>query len=240
MSNIALLAGLISGTMVFFVLYVGLQLFKLYKKKKNKTSLYLCLSIFSYLFTILSATIVYLCTGFSNTIGLIFQKGIYLGVFLSMMLTFLFASNIFFTPTRLQSSIYYIIGVISILILTIFDSSIISEFPDDSEYPLILLKIEYGILLVAYILPTSLGIYIAGMRVSKRTEDKMFRKSFRYISIGNLMVPLTFIFDTISTTFINNVFVYSLFLYLTWIPPVIATFLYYKGYTLPYKEKKEQ
>lgn len=232
-SNIALAAGMISGCMGILTLIVGIRLYHLYLKKKRIEGLYLCLSVFSYLFTILSATIVYLGAGISISLAVVFQKGIYVGVFLSMMFTFLLGSKIFFTPKKILAQIYFIVGIIAVLIIVIFDSSEISVFPDGSGYPLLILKIEYGILLVGYIIPTVLGISIIGLKVSKKTEDPVFKKSFLYISYGILTVLLTFVFDQISSSFKTHLFVYSLFLYLTWVPPVFGVILYDRGYTLP-------
>lgn len=225
--------------MAFLCLVMGIRLSKLYLKKKKNEGLYLCLSVFSYLFTIISASIVYLCAGINLGLAELAQKGIYAGVFLSMIFTFLFASKIFFTAKRVFLYLYVMAGIASILAVVLSESSYQSEFPDGSNYPLFLLKLGYGVLLVIYMMPTSFGIFLAGLRVSKKADNPIFRRSFQYISYGILMVLVAFIFDTISSSFMDNLFIYSLFLYLTWVPPVFGVFLYDRGYTLPDRKKKE-
>ncbi|MBD3352032.1 MAG: hypothetical protein GF364_11150 [Candidatus Lokiarchaeota archaeon] len=240
MSIIALTAGIISGIMGLLMLLIGLKLYNLYQKNPKKEGLYLCLSIFSFIITTWSATIVYLSAGSSLIVAQIFQKSIYTFVFIGIMLTFLFASKIFFTPKKELFVAYIVLGIACILILVAFPTSEVDNFPDSADYPLLLLKLEYGILLVLYILPTAFGIFWIGMKVSKKVDDPISKTSFRYISTAQLMIPLTFTFDTIASLFMNNIYVYSIFLYLTWVPPVVAAYLYDRGYTLPERARKRQ
>lgn len=240
MSSIALTAGIISSAMGVIMLIVGIRLFIQYLKKKNIAGLFLCLSVFGFTFTVWCSVITYLIAGIDPNAAVIFQKLIYVFVFLGTMFTYLFASRIFFEPKKIYSAIYLIIGVVAIFLIALTNSSDTDVFPDGSNYPLYTLNITYSIVLVLFIIPTALGVFWVAWRLSNKVDNKRDRKRFRLIAIGQLMIPVTFIIDTLSSVFITILFLYALFLYLTWVPPAIAAICYDLGWIVEEKKIKTE
>jgi len=234
-SSIALTAGIISILVGCLMSFASYNIFKLYRKKKKIEGLFLALSVISYTLVTFSAAAVYLLSGASLIVGDIFQKLIYTFVFLGTIFTFLFASRIFFKPKNWQFWLYLTIGFFALSIIIFSNSSNILTFPDSSEYPLFILKTEYAIILVGFLFPTSIGVFISARKLSKRVEGDIYKKAFNYISYGIILIPITFIIDAIASIFINNEILYAFFLYLTWAPPPIASYFYFRGYLLPEK-----
>ena len=237
MSSIALISGYLALFSAFVILIVNLVLIKKYREKKRTSTLYLILSIFGWMGAILSAMIIYWIAGFNLDVAIFFQKLVYAFVFGATILTFLFASKVFFEPKKLLVYIYIAIGATMVLLMLIDDSVEITTFPDGSGYPLLTIDLLYSLLIVVYVVPTVLGICVVAIRLSRKVEG-LEKLAFKIIGIGQIMLLLTFVIDTLATVFIDDLGLYSMFLYLTWIAPMIASIFYYLGWTLPMWFKK--
>jgi hypothetical protein len=154
------------------------------------------------------------------------------------MFTYQFSQDIFLFNKKYVIYIYWIAGMIVIILTLVLDSVDIGEFPDGSDYPLLTIKLAFSLLVVVYILPTIISIIIKALYASKTMEEKGYKFGFRVISIGQFMIIATFIVDTVATLVINNIAVYSAMLYLTWIFPLFGVICYYIGWIMPNWFKK--
>lgn len=239
-SQIALIAGFLALLAGIIILIIGIRLFILYKEKRSIPGLFLCLSVFSWVGAAFSVMEIYFFAGENLDISIIFQKLVYLFVFLATMLTFLFGSKIFFTMKKPFMIGYLIIGITAIIVILVTDSVDVNSFPDGSGHPLLSLSVDYGFLMVLYILPTTLSIAIVALRLSKKVEDIAYKQGFKIIAYGQLMLILTFVVDTLASLFLDKIGLYSLFLYLTWIFPIFAAICYDTGWRIPQKASKNK
>lgn len=239
-SQIALIAGYLALLSGIIILIIAIRLFILYKEKKSIPGLFLCLSVFAWMGAAFSVMEIYFFAGDNLGVSIIFQKLVYLFVFVATMLTFMFGSKIFFTIKKPFLVIYLIIGITSIIVILITDSVDVNNFPDGSGYPLLSLSVDYGLIMVLYILPTTLSIAIVALRLSKKVEDIAYKQGFKIIAYGQIMLILTFLVDTLASLFIEDIGVYSLFLYLTWVFPIFAAICYDTGWRIPQKVKRSQ
>jgi len=238
-----ILAG-ISSTVVAVIAIVlcFIKIIPKYRERRQMATLYLCLTFFGWAGACLSATTVYFTAGFSLDVGGIFQKSIYTCIFAATIFTFLFASEIFFTIKKMWNWIYIAIGIICILIIDIFGSSEIS-FVQPENYPVLDLETTFGLILLAYLLPTLIGIFITARNTSKRLDESapnrdLFKVGYNLIGWAQVFTFFVFIVDTIATSAITIPALYSLFLILTWVFALFAVFCYYEGALLPDNIKK--
>ncbi len=229
-----LLAGfmsLIAGMLMIVVL--NRNIWKKYKEKRQKPTLYLFYSILGWNITSWCATVVYFIAGYALDIAIIFQKLIYIWIFVGTIWMFLFAREIFFHTKKIWLAIYLAIGAVCIVILAIFELSDIF-FLEPEHYPVLILKTEFGIILVGYLVPTFLGIFISAWRSAKRVEDPLYRVGYKFIAWGQLFIIFTFIVDTFRTFAIRELGTGGdVFLVLTWIFPLFGVTFYYLGWILP-------
>ncbi len=62
--------------------------------------------------------------------------------------------------------------------ILITDSVVVNIFRR-SGYPLLSLSVDYGLIMVLYILPTTLSIAIVALRLSKKVEDIAYKQGFK-------------------------------------------------------------
>lgn len=233
-SSIALTAGIMSLTMGCIGTLIIFFCIAKYLERKQSSTLILSLSMVGWVSVMFFVTPIYLLAGTYLTLAIWFQKMVYVMTFVATILTFLFARQIFFDKMKKAFLyVYLIIGSIVIIVVLILDSVDVTVFPDGTGYPLLTIKFEYSILVVLYIFPTMLGIFIKALITSRKIEETLYRIGFRIIALGQIMLLTTFIFDTLATVFIDNITLYALFLYLTWIPPILALICYYVGWIMP-------
>jgi hypothetical protein len=113
------------------------------------------------------------------------------------------------------------------------DSVVIDTFPDGSGYPLLTITVGFSVLVVLYLVPTLIGIFVMAITVSRKVEERIYKFGFRLIAGGQLMILCTFIVDTLASLFMDQIAVYTLFLVLTWVFPLVAAILYYLGWIMP-------
>lgn len=235
MSMIALSAGIISGLIGILMIWISIRLLIQYFRKRNIAGLYLTLSVIAYTMTIWSAFITYMFGEMNRNTVFLFQEFIYAFAFLGTIFSFLFASKIFFEAKNVYKIIYLLIGIAAVLLFLLTPGSIINDvsvFPDSLSYPEFTIKTVYSIVLVVFIFPTSIGIFWVAWKVSNKLESAKDKKRFRLIAIGQLMILFAFIIDTLSSVFYTNLFLYALFLNLTWVPPAIAAICYDLGWII--------
>lgn len=237
-SPIALTAGILSIASAAFIFLICLLILTRYIKRKKINTLYLAISIFFWGLSCIFASNIYLLAESNLTWVIWCQKFVYVCVFLGTMFTYQFAQGIFLQNKKIIMLIYWAIGLIVIILTLALDSVEFGVFPDGSDYPLLTIKLAFSILVVVYILPTIISLIVKALQSANRIEDKGYKFGFRVISVGQFMIILTFIVDTIASIVINNVQLYSAMLYLTWIFPLIGVGCYYIGWILPNWVKK--
>lgn len=236
-SSIATTAGiftLVSGVVIF---YICIKFVMNYRRKKNTSTRYLTVSVAAWLGATWSAMLIYFFAGSNLTLAIISQKLVYLFVFLGTILTFLFGSTIFFKLKKIWIIIYVILGILAVTVMVFSDSVEQAVFPDGSGYPLLTIAFEYSLLIVFYVVPTTIGLMIVALRLSRRVTGHE-QVGLRIIALGQLMILVTFVVDTIATLVIDDVILYSIFLYSTWVFPMLGAIFYDIGWMLPEWLKK--
>ncbi|UYP45509.1 hypothetical protein NEF87_001794 [Candidatus Lokiarchaeum ossiferum] len=237
-SSIAIIAGCLSSVATIITIFIFTLILQKYFTRKKKNTLYLACSVLCWDLAFLAATIIYFFSEINLEMVIWCQKIVYCGVFLGIMFSFQFSQEIFFSLKKNVIYFYWIIGVIIILFTLILNSVNVAEFMDGSGYPLLTISLAFSILVVIFILPTILGIIISSLKIASRTEVGEFSLGFRIIALGQSMILLTFVADTLASIFIAQINVYALLLYLTWIFPMIAIICYYLGWIMPNWFKK--
>jgi hypothetical protein len=232
-SSIAMTAGFMSLAVGLFIALIAVAMFIKYVERKKNSTMYLAISILIWFIAAWSVCIIYFFSGNNLPLAIICQKVVYIMTFFGTMFTFLFATEIFFKIKRIWKILYLLAGLIMILFIIFMDSVAVTEFPDHTGYPLLNIKLPFVILLVIYIVPTTIGIFYLALRTSRKIEERQYRIGFRVIALGEFMIFLTFISDTLQGIFIENIILYALFLYLTWVFPLAGCVFYYLGYIMP-------
>lgn len=232
-SNIATTAGILSLIVGVFMFLIAIQLMRRYFERKKQSTLYLSLSIIGWLGAIWSVTLIYFTSGSNLEYAIFNQKVVYVSVFFGTILTYLFASEIFFQPTKQMKIAYISVGVIMAILIFAIDSVSVGEFPDGTGYPLLNIKLPFIILLIVYIIPTTIGIFWLAWKTSRKVEERQYQIGFKVIAIAEIFLVLTFVSDTLQGIFIDNITLYATFLYLTWVFPLLAGICYYIGYIMP-------
>ncbi|GAB4318921.1 MAG: hypothetical protein Kow0069_22190 [Promethearchaeota archaeon] len=200
-----------------------------WREKRASPTLFLALSAAAYSGACWFGTITYFTSPFSLSVATITNALIYVTVFAATIFMFLFA-RIFFEPKRWQEVLYVATGAAVALVIAVTDSVYIDSVGD---YPVIVLKDAYAVAVLAYLVPTYLGIFSSARRARARIDEPVYRAGFGYVSIGVLMPLLTFVADTGATLTKDLDAIYTIFLMLTWVFPILATTFMYLGYMLP-------
>ena len=131
--------------------------------------------------------------------------------------------------------VYIILGIILIVMLGITESSYVDLFPDSigGNYPAILLKAEYGLIMFVYAVPSLIVIVISAFKVASRLEDKLFARGFQVIGLGLISALGAMVCDTVATLVITDPIGYALALYIQWIFDLLASILLYVGWIIP-------
>ena len=232
-SPIALTAGYLSLIAGICGILLIIGILKKYIERKKKPTLLLLLSIMSYMITCFAASVIYFQAGTNLELAIIAQKIVYAGVFFGVMFMFFFASMVFFKPNKIFITIYSITGFILILVLFLTDSVVITEFPDDSGYPLLNINLTFVIITVVYIFPTVLSVLVVTIRTAWRIEEKEYRIGFWIIALGQIGMILVFVMDVLQGASTGNLELYALFLNLTWILTFASMVCYYLGWIMP-------
>ncbi len=234
-SNIAMIAGILSLLIGVFMLVVCFMFIARYSKRKAKSIMFLTLSTFSWLGGTWSATVIYLVTGMNLNVAIAAQKLVYAFVFAGTIFTLYFAYEIFYEKAKKTFlQLYTIVGVAIIAIMLATDS--VDQqgfFPDEPTYPLMTIGFEYSIILIIFIIPVVLGIFAIALKMRARTTDKVAKAGLGFIAGGQICILFTFVADTLGTVFVTDVALYPVFLYATWMFPLIAIILYYLGWIMP-------
>ncbi|MHA1732580.1 MAG: hypothetical protein ACTSU5_11605 [Promethearchaeota archaeon] len=216
-----------ASTMILFIAY---RLFQRYREKKNRATLFLIASTLAFAVTCLSGTATYFIAPFNLPLAIVTNAIIYTFTFLATMLMFMFASEVFFQADK-KWIVAYLVAGFTIIALILFTDSVATEMIGD--YPVLVLKDLYTVLLVAYLIPTNLGIFWVARRASGKVEDPLYAAGYRAISWGDLMPLLAFVADASASFSMTVEWLYTAFLLLTWVFPIIAVFFLYAGYILP-------
>lgn len=243
LSSIAITAGVMSIISGGIMLLISGLIFKRYLERKQRSTLYLGLSCASFGLGSFSAAIIYLLAETDLVLAIFSQKLVYALVFGAVMLTFLFAQQIFFEKAKkIWIIVYLFVGILVVIILFAIDSVVIDTFKDGSGYPLLTIHMGFSIVVILYLVPTIIGIFVTALIVSRKMEEKIYKFGFRLIALSQLMILLTFIADTLASVFIDMNLVYTIFLVLTWVFPLFAAILYYLGWVMPpwFKNKLTQ
>ncbi|MHA1112264.1 MAG: hypothetical protein ACTSRE_14250 [Promethearchaeota archaeon] len=237
-SPIAVTAGILSIASAAFIFFICILILFRYIKRKKINTLYLAISILFWGLGCIFASNIYLLAETNLTWVIWCQKLVYVCVFLGIMFTYQFSQGIFLQNKKMIMLIYWAIGLIVIILTLALPSVEIGVFPDGSNYPLLTIKIAFSILVVVYLLPTIISVIVKALQTANKIEDRGYKFGFRVISVGQFMIIFTFIVDTIATIVIDNIQLYSVMLYLTWIFPLIGVVCYYIGWILPNWVKK--
>ncbi|MEX2682517.1 MAG: hypothetical protein Q6373_013035 [Candidatus Sigynarchaeota archaeon] len=233
-STIATVAGMLSLFIGILILAVCVMFVIRYTKRKAKSILYLTFSVLSWLGATWSATVIYLLAGWNLQVAIVSQKLVYTFVFTGTICTLFFARAIFFEKAKNTFfQAYMIIGIVIITVMLVLDSVDVQGFPDEPSYPLLTIAMEYSLIVVVFIIPVVLGILVIALRLRARTSDNVSRAGLGFIAGGQFSILLTFVVDTLATAFIGDIILYQVFLYATWIPPLVGVFLYYLGWIMP-------
>ncbi len=230
LTNLGIFAGIISFIAGFLIMWVDLKVLGKYKEKKQKPTLYLFFAILGWVIASWDATVVYISAGYMVDVAQVFQRIMYAGVFMGTIFMFRFAAEIFFHVKKLWVWVYIGIGIGLIVVLAIFN---LSEVYDLDGYSILLLNLIFSLVLVAYLFPTFLGIFILARRASKKIDDPIYQVGYMFIAFGNLIPIATFIIDALATEMITDAVLYPLFLALTWVFPLFGAIMYYLGWILP-------
>lgn len=223
-------AGIMSLIASAAIGFLGSKMLQKWKAKKNKATLYLLLSTIAYLVTCLSGTITYFTAPYNIEVARLTNKIIYSAIFLATMLMFMFATEIFFEPAKHWVFIYLLLGFVIIAVINIMDS-VTEQYI--GEYPVLILKDLFVLLLVGYLVPTNVGLFLVARRASTRIEDPLYQAGYRAIALGELNPILAFVADAAASLTMEYQFLYTVFLLLTWVFPMIAIYFLYAGYILP-------
>lgn len=232
-STIALTAGYLSIIVAISIFVISIGIMKKYLERKKMATILLFFSIITWLVASLAVSIIYFLSEQNINLAMTMQKLVYSCVFIGTIFTYLFFTQIFFRHKNIIKIGYVIVGLIAILIVFIGDSVSVGVFPDGSGYPLLNIKIEYISLVVIYILPTTIWLFLIAWRTAKLIPEKEYQIGYRVIAFGQVFILLTFVSDTLQGIFTDTVGLYALFLYLTWIFPLLAMICYYIGYIMP-------
>ncbi|MCP4762878.1 MAG: hypothetical protein GY870_13955 [archaeon] len=242
-SDIALIAGFFSGIGAIFISAMGFRLGWLYKKKNKSTAgLLLTLSVIFWAISAYCSTYVYYTTGRGPNpipeLTKIVQIIMYSCVFIATMFTYLFASLIFFKPKKWFTILYIIVGIICLILLfdpntALMPGEIYENIPGVENYQTLLLSDFGSIILLIYVGVTTVSLLIITLKLRKRTPKKLDKLRMLYAAMGQLMILITFTCDALASVFQDTLFLYALFLWLTWIVPNFAVFFYYAGWTVP-------
>jgi hypothetical protein len=181
-----------------------------------------------------------LLAGWNLDLAIWSQKFVYAFVFAGTTFTLYFAYEIFYENARkIFLRIYTITGIAIIAVMFILDSVDIQGFPDEMTYPLLTIAMEYSVIVVIFIIPVVLGILVVTLKMLARTTDKISRTGLKLIAGGQFCILLTFVADTLASAFLSDVTLYPVFLYATWMFPLVGVFMYYLGWIMPEWLKKK-
>lgn len=234
-STIAYTAGILSFTAGCIIFFIFVMIFIKYRLNKQRATLFLAISVLTWTLTSWFASGVYFLAYDYENIAHILQNFMYSSVFLGSMGIFFFAANVFFKSKKSWNLIYVLIGIIFILIISLTNSSDPIPFPDTTEldpHYAFILKTEYSILLVIYLLPTFFGTCFISFRTGIRA-DGTNKVRFYMLGIGLVSVVGVFVCDTIAGLFLEDPMFYAIFLYAQWIFAIISAFTMYLGWIMP-------
>jgi hypothetical protein len=232
-SLIAYNVGILSIIIGFLMSYIGALLIAKYRQKRQKATLYLMISTFAWALCSWTASVIYLTAGDNVDTAKTVQIFMYGLVFTATIFTYMFARKIFFVVKTQWYKLYVLVGIIAIIIIGLSDSSDTINFPDSTNYPAINLKTEYSLILVAYILPTLIGIMVVALKTAKKMEEKGYLLGFRLIGFSQFFIFLVFVCDAIASANITDPVLYAFFLYMQWIVALVASICSYVGWALP-------
>jgi hypothetical protein len=232
-SPIAQNAGYLSSVTGIFIICVGFLVLKIYMERKKKATFYLFLSMIAWGIASFSASVIYFQAGINLELGVFAQKLTYALVFLGIMMTLLFATEVFIKIQKKWLNLYISVGFLIIIVMFFVDSVIIGEFPDETSWPLLNIDLPFILLTVVYLIPTILTILFIAFKTSRRVQEREHKIGLRIIGLGQMMIILTFISDVLQGIMIDDLNLYAMFLYFTWIFPLIAIFCYYLGWIMP-------
>ncbi len=233
MSDIAIVAGTLSFIAGVFTFILSLSLIRRYIQRKQKPTIYLTFANLSWSMVCFTASYIYFFAGTRLAQAQIIQIVMYGAVLSATIFTFLFARKIFFKAVTRWYIPYVIVGILALIILALPGSNYVDYFPDDITYPAIILNVEYGLVLLIYLIPTMIGITYRAFKTAKKMEEPVFQAGFRTIGYGNIFVLGSFSCDTIASIVITDSLLYGLFLDLQWIFAIVATVLLFLGWTMP-------
>ncbi|MEX2758353.1 MAG: hypothetical protein Q6365_023460 [Candidatus Sigynarchaeota archaeon] len=234
-SNIALSAGILAFTAGIIAAYMSVLLFKRNKLKPQKATLYVFFATFSWTIVFFLASQIYFFAGMNLALAYVLQVMMYGSIFSAVIFLYMFARKTFFREKTRFYVAYIILGIVLVVILAATESSYVEPFPDSigGDFPAVILKTEQGLVLVAYVVPTLVGIAVSDFNVASRLEDKLFARGFQVIGFGLIIALITMGCDTVATLVISSAIGYALALYAQWILNVLAAVFLYVGWTMP-------
>lgn len=230
LTSVGIAAGIFSLAVGCAMVVIAGKILQRYREKKQRATLYLLLSILGFIGSSWFGTATYFLAPEAIEAARVTNKLIYTCVFLGTIFTYLFASKIFFQPKKWHNALYITIGIACIVLINATESS---ELQYIGEYPVLLLRIYYSAVLLGFMVPTFLGIFLVALRTSRKVEDPLYQAGYRMIAYAEIQPLLTFVADACASLFMDVPTIYTLFLMLTWIFPGIAAVFYYLGWILP-------
>jgi hypothetical protein len=231
-------------TTSILVLIVASIIFKKWRERKTKATLFLSIALFSiaiaafFAFTGLFGWLVsWVLNGFSETKSpLYYQFSLPLGYLFVIpydLFLALFTIWIFLDKKYKKIIPFFIVGIIigALLFLPTNYWGVDPQVTDPTSTRIIIMGLFLLYNVIVYIF---LAFY--AFRESRRTEDKVYRAGFRVIAMGqiaNIIVFVFFLLDSILILFNPGSPGYSIFIGLAWITAIIASFLFYLGFILP-------
>ncbi len=234
-SNIAMSVGYLAIGLGVIVTYLSVLLMIRYKKKPEKATAYITFANLSWAIACFTASVIYLFGGNNLVIGTVFQVIMYGSIFTATIFTYMFARKNFFKEKTKFYIVYILLGIVAIVILGVFKTSDEIRFPDsvDGNYWAIILKTEYSLILVAYLIPTIIGITVTVFKSAARVADNLYARGLQVIGYGQIFILGSFIADTIATLAITDITGYAISLFVQWICALIASICLYVGWTMP-------
>ncbi|TFF96187.1 MAG: hypothetical protein EU547_06715 [Promethearchaeota archaeon] len=243
--NLHLSALIFELTTSILVLIIALLIFKKWRERKTKATLFLSIALFSISIAALFAfsglfgwLISWVLNGFSETYSpLYYQFSLPLGyLFVIPYDLFLALFTIWiFLDKKYKKIIPFLIAGIIIGALLFLPTNYWGVDPEATTDPTSTRIIIMGLFLL-YNVVVYIFLAFYAFRESRKTEDKVYRTGFRVIALGqiaNIIVFVFFLLDSILILFNPGSPGYSIFIDLAWITAIIASFLFYLGFILP-------
>ncbi|MHA1732578.1 MAG: hypothetical protein ACTSU5_11595 [Promethearchaeota archaeon] len=219
-----------------FALLITLKILARYmgkdKGSRNSATLFLVGGLFFWVAVCFLALTTYAVGTVDAGVAKRTNQVMYSCIILATMLTYLFAARVFFEPKNSWTAVYLAVGLAYILVFQVINPVTV-EAIGTGGFVVVVLEDLYGILLVAYLVPTLVGIFLVAKRTARKMEDPVYKAGYKYIGWGQIAILLVLVMDTLASVFLDQQALYVSFLVLTWVWPIVSAYLQYLGWILP-------